>query len=115
MMSSIDDGEVLAGLAFLSRYARAEFKPALEFAASACLQIRAQDKVTRLRLRPTDDLELSVRSLNALASLELNTIGDVEKFFCQSDDAFLLHSSHFTKKCFKEVRQVLKNIGLEVR
>ena len=113
----IDDSEVFAGLAFLERYARPEFQPALRMAAQALSVVRAKHQLDAVRARDAADLELSVRSLAALSHMGLKTVADVETFVSKPDaTVFEFGKRHyFGKKCLREVREVLKNIGLPER
>ena len=114
-MISID--ETLAGLAFLEAHAPQACRPAITMARGACLVVAQDAAVMRLRARSCDDLELSVRALNAIGHLGCKTIGDVEALARLPDDVVLARGKtvYFGKKCLREVREVLKNIGLEVR
>lgn len=69
------------------------------------------------RKRPLDDMELSVRSRNALVALRCATVGDVEALFKQGDAAILAFGKpyKFGKHCMREVRELLNNIGLSTR
>jgi hypothetical protein len=111
------EDEVFAGLRFLSRHAPPEYRPAIEMALSACRVVKDACALDKLRARPAADLEISVRAGNALAHLNLETIGDVEKFMNLDEDVILERGKHFQfrKKCLKEVRLLLKSIGLEPR
>lgn len=113
----ISDDELFAGLKFLSRHAPPEYRASIMGALDACCVLRDLSALDKLRSRPADDLELSVRSANAMQSMGLLTIGDVEALMAKDDDLVLLRgkSCHFTKKCLKEVRLLLASIGLEVR
>jgi DNA-directed RNA polymerase alpha subunit len=113
----IDDSEVLAGLAFLERYARPEFQPALRMATQALSVVRAKQQLDAVRARDAADLELSVRSLAALLNMGLKTVADVETFVGKPDAVALEFGKrhHFGKKCLREVREALKDIGLPER
>ncbi len=113
----ISDDELMAGLKFLSRHAPHEYHTSLEQAIVACFAIRDLGALDKLRARPVDDLELSVRSLNALMHMGLVTIGDVETLMAKDDDVILTRGKrhYFSKKCLKEVRLLLKSIDLEVK
>jgi hypothetical protein len=111
----IDDSELLAGLAFLQRHAHPDYTPSLKMAESTILVIRRGRALDELRKRPIDDLELSVRADTALRRLDLETIGDVERFMDRPDSALLnrSHRDFFGMKTIKEVRAILKAIGLD--
>lgn len=110
----ISEAEVLAGLDFLERHAPGRMKEAVAVAHRACLVIREDTKIDELRARPANDLELSVRSANALAHLGLKTVRAVEEFAWLPDAVILERGKklYFGKKCVKEVRECLTNIGL---
>lgn len=88
------------------------------YALNRCIRdlddIIAKERRDEIRLQRADDLELSVRSLNAMQRLGLQTVADVEGFITQSDDVVLKAGQPhgFQKKCMREVREALKNIGL---
>lgn len=109
--------EVLAGLEFLERHADEAFKSAIRLALGACRNVQTGRKFDDVRGRPVDDLELSIRALSALAALGLKTIGDVEQFMRKSDSTLLAEGkrANFGAKSVKEVRAILKDIGLEYR
>ncbi len=113
----MDDSEVLAGLSFLERHAPPEFGPALRMAAGACLQIHAQRIAEALRGRSAEELELSGPTLSALGHLGLKTVKDVEDFVGLPEHVILERGKKvwFGKKSIKEVRDLLKQIGLEAR
>lgn len=113
----IDDSELLAGIAFLRRYAHPDYAQALVMAEAAVKQVREERRRNVLRATPASELELSVRSANALSALGLKTVGDVESFVSFRDEPVLERGKRhgFGKKCLKEVRGLLKSLGLEVR
>jgi ParB-like chromosome segregation protein Spo0J len=80
-------------------------------------KVRDASAIDKLRARPADDLELSVRSANALAAMKLETIGAVEQLMAMADDVILERGKrhYFTKKSIKEVRLLLISIGLGSR
>jgi len=106
--------EVLAGLAFIEKYAPEQMRGAIRVARSACEVVRAEIDLDEVRKRPADDLELSVRTAVALAHLGLKTVGAVEEFAALSDEVILARGKkvYFGKKSIKEMREVLGNIGL---
>ena len=110
----IEDSELLAGLAFLECYAHPDYHPALRLAATACRGIRATRRLDEMRKGSAENLDLSVRSLHALRAMGLKTVADVEGFV-EQDDASVLHAGkrhYFTKKCLREVRELLGSFGL---
>jgi DNA-directed RNA polymerase alpha subunit len=113
----ISDEELFAGLEFLLRHSPPEYRGALEIVLGACTVVRDSNATDKLRARRVDDLELSVRSANALQGMGLKTIGEVEALMAKDDELILFRGRfhHFTKKSLKEVRLLLKSIGLEVR
>lgn len=112
------DAELLAGLAFLRRYAHPDFMPSLQLAESAILAIRRERALDEIRARPIADLELSIRAHNTLARFkDLTFVRDLEKFMDRPDSAILRRTHHdfFGMKTIKEIRALLKEIGLESR
>lgn len=110
----ISEAEVLAGLAFLEIHAPESMRGAVRMARGACESIRAAEKLAELRLRPADDLELSIRSLNGLATVGVKTVGDAEAFVALSDEEIRARDPkrYLGKKSLREIRALLKNIGL---
>jgi hypothetical protein len=110
----IDDGELLAGLAFLARYAHPDYRSVLAVCSADVLAIRAEHKRNEIRKVPITDLELSIRTSNALTSLGLKTVDDVESFVSFKDEMILERGKrhYFGKKCLKETRALLKELGL---
>ena len=110
----IEDSELLAGLAFLKRYAHLDYGPTLDSAIVTVNYIRMAHKADEIRKQPTDDMELSVRSLAALRSLKLTTVGEVERFVNLTDREIIERGKkhYFGKKCLKEVRELLRGLGL---
>ncbi len=60
--------------------------------------------------RPIDELELSVRSANCLASSNIKTIGDL----VQKTEAELLRVKNLGRKPLREIKEVLGAIGLSL-
>jgi DNA-directed RNA polymerase subunit alpha len=56
------------------------------------------------------ELELSVRTMNGLIFHNINYVGDLVKF----SEGFLLRAPNFGRKSLNEVKEVLKNLGLEL-
>jgi len=57
----------------------------------------------------TEELELSVRSMNCFKENNINYLGDLVK--CSEGE--LLRTPNFGRKSLNEVREILKNLGLE--
>ncbi len=62
----IEDSEMLAGLAFLERYAHPDFSTALRTAIDTCVVVRQKRKLNEKRELTIDKLELSVLTANAI-------------------------------------------------
>jgi hypothetical protein len=110
----ISDAELLAGLAFLEKYAHQDFGDALRTAKTACVTVLANRRKDELRALPAGRLELSVRSANTIASLGFKTVGEVEAFVAMPDAHIFERGKRFgfQKKCMKELRALMKEIGL---
>ncbi|HKM56298.1 MAG TPA: DNA-directed RNA polymerase subunit alpha C-terminal domain-containing protein [Isosphaeraceae bacterium] len=112
----IDDSEMFSGLSFLMKHSHADYAPALSAAFKACLAVRHQHMLDALREHPVDVLELSVRTANAVMAMGCGTLGHIETMLSRESDEELMargkrHS--FGKKCLKEVRVLLKDMGLK--
>lgn len=109
--------EALGGLAFLARYAPVGMRSAILLAQAACERVLDEMSLDEIRDRPVDDLEVSIACGAALGHLGFKTIRDVEEFVWLPDDVILQKGKkvYFGKKRIKEVRNVLKELGLEGR
>jgi hypothetical protein len=110
------EDEMFAGLKFLLRYAPREYLAALEAAIEACRTVQSSSAIDRLRADSVDALDLSVRSANALEGMGLKTVSAVEAFAALPDVVVLERGkkNYFSKKCLKEVREALADVGLKV-
>jgi len=110
----IDDEELMAGLAFLVKHAHDDYEPGLKLAIDACREVQARRERTRVRMLPAGEMELSVGVANALAQLGCVFVGEVERLMSLPDMEILARGkkARLGKKGLKEVREVLKNIGL---
>lgn len=113
---SISVAEVLAGLTFLEIHAPDRYQPLVR----ACrLRIESERELEPERVRAVlaDNLELSIRSLHAILSSSINTVGDLERFMVAHSDEELRSGEWrfrgWGKKATKEVRELLKSLGLE--
>lgn len=72
-----------------------------------------QDTIDPMLLRPVDELELTVRSLNCLKAENINYIGDL----VQRTEVELLRTPNLGKKSLNEIKEVLEshNLGLGMR
>ncbi len=57
-----------------------------------------------------DELEVSVRTANALATLKLQTVGEL----CQRTESDLLKTTNFGRQSLKEVKELLAELGLSL-
>ncbi|MBL8920379.1 MAG: hypothetical protein JNJ54_16040 [Myxococcaceae bacterium] len=60
--------------------------------------------------RSLDELECSVRTANVLATMGLQTVGDL----CQRTEADLLKMNGFSRQSLKEVKELLSELGLSL-
>lgn len=72
-----------------------------------------QDTIDPILLRPVDELELTVRSLNCLKAENINYIGDL----VQRTEVELLRTPNLGKKSLNEIKEVLEShsLGLGMR
>ncbi|MEO0424325.1 MAG: DNA-directed RNA polymerase subunit alpha [Pseudomonadota bacterium] len=72
-----------------------------------------QDTIDPMLLRPVDELELTVRSLNCLKAENINYIGDL----VQRTEVELLRTPNLGKKSLNEIKEVLEShsLGLGMR
>lgn len=68
----------------------------------------ADQKLKQSLARHVEELELSVRTLNVLRSLEIDFIGDLVK---RNEDE-LTKSRHYSEQCLNELKTKLANLGL---
>jgi len=73
-------------------------------------QERRDDKRNKLLRTPINDFELSVRSRNCLAKMNLRTLGDLVK----KTEAELLSYKNFGETSLTEIKEILKNKGLHL-
>jgi DNA-directed RNA polymerase alpha subunit len=115
----ISHHDAIEMLAILARNSPPEFQAVLRAALSSFERVMEDRQRDEMRAHRADELELSVRSLNAIEKLGINTVGELETFVGRPDDVVLAEAKrapyHFGKKCLREVREVLKNVGLEPR
>lgn len=72
--------------------------------------LRAQQKLEQLLSRPVTDFELSVRSRNCLAAMDINSLGDLTRVSEQE----LLSGKNFGETSLDEVRELMKLHGLSI-
>jgi hypothetical protein len=84
------------------RQAAAMREPAAEAAAQGASSLPPHWE------RSLDELEFSVRTANALATMGLQTVGDL----CQRTEAELLKANGFARQSLKEVKELLNDLGL---
>ena len=115
----ITDAELLAGLAFLRRHADPDYDAALRLAENAVTAKHAERELLVLRRSPSADLELSVRALNALVHLKLETVGAVEAFMAWPDQTVIANAKDrgvkIGKRTTRELREVFRSLGLDWR
>jgi DNA-directed RNA polymerase subunit alpha len=70
-------------------------------------QERRDDKRNKLLRTPINDFELSVRSRNCLAKMNIRTLGDLVK----KTEAELLSYKNFGETSLTEIKEILKNKG----
>lgn len=73
-------------------------------------QERRDDKRNKLLRTPINDFELSVRSRNCLAKMNIKTLGDLVK----KTEAELLSYKNFGETSLSEIKEILKNKGLRL-
>lgn len=73
-------------------------------------QERRDDKRNKLLRTPINDFELSVRSRNCLAKMNIKTLGDLVK----KTEAELLSYKNFGETSLGEIKEILKNKGLRL-
>jgi len=73
-------------------------------------QERRDDKRNKLLRTPINDFELSVRSRNCLAKMNIRTLGDLVK----KTEAELLSYKNFGETSLGEIKEILKNKGLHL-
>jgi DNA-directed RNA polymerase subunit alpha len=73
-------------------------------------QERRDDKRNKLLRTPINDFELSVRSRNCLAKMNIRTLGDLVK----KTEAELLSYKNFGETSLTEIKEILKNKGLHL-
>jgi DNA-directed RNA polymerase subunit alpha len=69
-----------------------------------------QDTIDPMLLRPVDELELTVRSLNCLKAENINYIGDL----VQRTEVELLRTPNLGKKSLNEIKEVLESHNLNL-
>jgi DNA-directed RNA polymerase subunit alpha len=72
--------------------------------------LKQQQKLEQLLARPVTDFELSVRSRNCLAAMEINTLGDLTRISEQE----LLAGKNFGETSLDEVRELMKQHNLTI-
>lgn len=73
-------------------------------------QERRDDKRNKLLRTPINDFELSVRSRNCLAKMNIRTLGDL----VTKTEAELLSYKNFGETSLTEIKEILKNKGLRL-
>jgi DNA-directed RNA polymerase subunit alpha len=73
-------------------------------------QERRDDKRNKLLRTPINDFELSVRSRNCLAKMNIKSLGDLVK----KTEAELLSYKNFGETSLTEIKEILKNKGLRL-
>jgi len=72
--------------------------------------LKQQQKLETLLSRPVTDFELSVRSRNCLAGMDIKSLGDLTKI----TEAELLAGKNFGETSLKEVRELMALHGLKI-
>jgi DNA-directed RNA polymerase subunit alpha len=73
-------------------------------------QERREDKRNKILRTPINDFELSVRSRNCLAKMNIRTLGDLVK----KTEAELLSYKNFGETSLNEIKEILRNKGLRL-
>jgi DNA-directed RNA polymerase subunit alpha len=73
-------------------------------------QERREDKRNKILRTPINDFELSVRSRNCLAKMNIKTLGDLVK----KTEAELLSYKNFGETSLQEIKEILKNKSLRL-
>ncbi|MHC4513246.1 MAG: DNA-directed RNA polymerase subunit alpha C-terminal domain-containing protein [Planctomycetota bacterium] len=73
-------------------------------------QERREDKRNKILRTPINDFELSVRSRNCLANMNIRTLGDLVK----KTEAELLSYKNFGETSLTEIKEILRNKGLRL-
>jgi DNA-directed RNA polymerase subunit alpha len=73
-------------------------------------QERREDKRNRILRTPINDFELSVRSRNCLAKMNIRTLGDLVR----KTEAELLSYKNFGETSLLEIKEILRNKGLRL-
>ncbi len=73
-------------------------------------QERKEDKRNKILRTPINDFELSVRSRNCLAKMNIRTLGDLVK----KTEAELLSYKNFGETSLLEIKEILRNKGLRL-
>lgn len=73
-------------------------------------QERREDKRNKILRTPINDFELSVRSRNCLAKMNIRTLGDLVK----KTEAELLSYKNFGETSLQEIKEILKNKSLHL-
>ncbi len=69
-----------------------------------------EDSVNENLLRPVDELELSVRSMNCLQNTNIRYIGDL----VQKTESEMLKTKNFGRKSLKEIKEILREMNLSL-
>src|SRR5690606_37119486 len=72
--------------------------------------LKQQQRLEQLLSRPVTDFELSVRSRNCLAAMNINSLGDLTRVSEQE----LLSGKNFGETSLEEVRELMKQHGLSI-
>ena len=72
--------------------------------------LKQQQRLEQLLSRPVTDFELSVRSRNCLAAMNINSLGDLTRVSEQE----LLSGKNFGETSLDEVRELMKQHGLSI-